>query len=148
VSFRLFLSSIPAVGTFNVWANSICGILEHSGVLDPGTGKLALIGNLEQLYQDPDDSPGRWENLLQVLVLILGGEPFTSEEFVRRLQSDESLKDALPDELADIWKDGSLQLRLGHAFAARVGTWHGDSGAHLEKAGEEKRATKWRVVRG
>ena len=131
-----------------MWASTIGSIQEDAGVVDPGTGKPAFLTNVEQMYQEADDAPGQWEDFLQSLVLEFGEQPFTSNELAARLRSDDVLKKALPDDLADLDKAGSFERRLGCAFRAHVGTRYGDSGIYLARAGEEKRATRWRVVIG
>jgi hypothetical protein len=54
----------------------------------------------------------------------------------------------LPDELDMDDKHGSPSRRLGKAFSKRVGRRYGDKNLHLERDGDEKGATKWKVVVG
>jgi len=56
------------------------------------------------------------------------------------------LSQALPDELADEERKGSLQRRLGRAFSERVGRRYGAEGLHLMKAGSNRnKVALWRV---
>ncbi len=141
-------ADVPVIGSFESWARTIGGILDHGGFLDPGTGRLAFLGNLQQMYELIDESSGQWEGFLLALQDSYGKQEFTVKDLCKRLEHDQAVQVALPDELEDREEPGSFSRRLGWAFSKRAGTRYGDSGIHIERAGEEKRATKWRVVIG
>lgn len=129
----------PVIGSFEHWAHTVGGVLHYGGM----TGFLA---NLEEMYESSDQSTPQWEAFLQTLATAFGGCCFTVKELKQRIDADPALRETVPDELADgLDKPGSFQRRLGHAFSRRVGTRYGDAGIRVERAGEEKRATKWRV---
>lgn len=141
-------TELPVIGGFESWARTIGGILDHTGFLDPGTGRTAFLGNSEEMYELADESARQWEGFLQALSEAYPHESFSAKNLAERLGADQVLRDALPDKLDNTEKPGSLSRRLGKAFSKRVGTRYGDNNVHLERDGEEKRATKWRVVVG
>ena len=106
------------------------------------------MANSEEMYDLADESAGQWENFLRVLSEAYPDESFTAKNLAERLEAEQALKGALPDELDKIEKPESLSRRLGKAFSKRVGTCYGDKNVHLERDGTEKGATKWRVVVG
>jgi hypothetical protein len=140
-------ADVAVIGGFEVWARTLGGILECAGFIDPATDRPAFLGNLEKFYELADTSTPQWQEFLELLSKIFGERPFTAKELTELLKSDQALREAHPDDLADI-ETSSFSKRLGQAFSKRVGTRYGDSGVHIERAGEEKRATKWRVVLG
>jgi hypothetical protein len=72
---------------------------------------------------------------------------FTIKELVELLPEKSELSQALPDELADEDRKGSLQRRLGRAFSERVGRRYGVKGLHLMKAGTNRnKVVLWRVL--
>jgi len=141
-------STVPVIGGFEGWSRTIGGILDHAGVLDLGTGRLAFLGNSEEMYELADESAGQWENFLQALSKAYPDESFTAKNLAERLGADQLLRDVLPDELDNAQKPESLSRCLGKAFSRRSGTRYGEKNLHLERDGQEKRATKWRVVVG
>jgi len=100
------------------------------------------------MYELADESSGQWEGFLQSLREAYQDEIFTTKRLAQRLGTDCALRDALPDELEDDLKPKSLSRRLGIAFSKRAGRRYGESNLHLERAGQEKRATKWRALAG
>jgi hypothetical protein len=145
---RAASSTVPVIGGFEGWSRTIGGTLDHAGILDPGTGRLAFLGNSEEMYELADESAGQWENFLQALSEAYPDESFTAKNLAERLGAEQVLRDALPDELDNTEKPGSLSRRLGKAFSKRDGTCYGDKNVHLERDGTEKGATRWRVVVG
>lgn len=142
-------STVRIIGGFGGWARTISDILEHAAVLDPGTGRLAFLGNVDEMYELADESTGQWEVFLQTLLESYEDEAFRVKDLAELLATDHVLRGNLPDDVSDYTdKPGSFQKRLGHAFSKRVGTRYGESGIHLERAGQERRAMKWRVVLG
>jgi putative DNA primase/helicase len=135
-------ASVPVIGSFVEWTRRVGGILQYAGVK-------GFLGNLEEMYESSDESTLQWEVFLQALVTVYGEGCFTVREVKEDITGNRVLAETVPDELADaIEKPGSFQRRLGRAFSKRVGTRYGDAAIHLERAGEEKHATKWRVVLG
>jgi hypothetical protein len=136
-------AEVPAIGSFEEWACTVGGVLHYAGI----TGFLV---NLEEMYESSDESTPQWEAFLQALATAFGQDCFTAKQLTERIAGgDRALAETVPDELADaVEKPGSFQKRLGHAFSKRVATRYGDRGIHLERAGEKRRATKWKVSFG
>jgi len=142
------LAQVPVIGGFEAWARTVGGILDHAGVLDPGSRRLEFLGNLEEMYELADESTGQWETFLQALYDAYRDESFTAKRLAQRLATDQTLRDALPDELdTAVYSESSSKL-LGNAFRKRVQRCYGDRNLHLERQGAEKRATRWCVVSG
>jgi len=133
----------PMMGSFEHWARTVGGVLQHASV--PG-----FLANLEEMYESSDESTPQWEAFLQALATAFGQDWFTAKQLTERFAGgDRELAETVPDDLADAFdKPGSFQKRLGHAFSKRVGTQYGDRGIHLERAGEKRHATKWKVSFG
>jgi hypothetical protein len=131
-------SEMTPLGSFESWSSMIGGILAHAGV----TG---FLGNLDNLYQESDPSQLQWEGFLLALSNVFD-ESFTIKELVEQLPASAELSQALPDELVDEERKGSLQRRLGRAFSERVGRRYGLAGLHLVKAGSNRnKVALWRV---
>lgn len=142
---------VPRLGSFQPWTDTIGGILGYTGLIDN------FLGNLDALYEQADEEAMQWAGFLHALQDTYKDEPFlvtTLDKDIKAGASEhalvgESLFNALPDELADIWK-GDFKRRLGKALASRVDSQFDESGLHLQRAGFEKRnnAVYWRVVAG
>jgi hypothetical protein len=128
------------LGGFESWAKIVEGILAHSGI--PG-----FLQNLDRLYEESDPSQLQWEALLLAVLDSFDNRGFTIKELVELLPENSELTQALPDELADEDRKGSLQRRLGRAFSERVGRRYGAKGLHLVKAGTNRnKVVLWRVL--
>jgi hypothetical protein len=129
------------LGSFESWSTTVGGILAHAGIA-------GFLGNLDCLYQESDPSQLQWEAFLLAVSGMFGAENFTIKELVEALPTNAELSQALPDELADEERKGSLQRRLGRAFSERVGRRYGLAGLHLTKAGSNRnKVAFWRVLR-
>jgi len=72
---------------------------------------------------------------------------FTIKELVELMPTAPELSQALPDELADEERKGSLKRRLGRAFSERFGRRYGAAGLHVVKAGSNwNKVALWRVA--
>jgi hypothetical protein len=127
------------LGGFESWASTIGGILSHAGIA-------GFLNNLDSLYQESDPSQLQWEGFLQALLSVFGTESFTIKELVESMPANVDFSQAMPDELADEERKGSMQRRLGRAFSERVGRRYGSNGLHLSKAGMNRnKVVLWRV---
>jgi hypothetical protein len=131
--------SLPNLGSFESWSQTVGGVLANAGVE-------GFLRNLESLYEDADPSQGQWEGFLQAISEVNGTGTFTIKELVERMTAEVSMRQCLPDELADEERKGTLQRRLGRAFSERVGRRYGSRGLHLLKAGTNRsKVALWRV---
>jgi hypothetical protein len=134
--------AVPAVGGFDEWARTVGGVIGFAGVS-------GFLGNLDKLYDLADESAQEWERFLEVLKSEFHDEPFTVKKLVDRIQSESRLNEALPDDVAfDTNENGSIHRRLGKAFSKREGRRYGDANLHLARAGSDRRAVKWQVLKG
>jgi hypothetical protein len=100
------------------------------------------------MYELADESAAQWEGFLQALHDMYGDETFTSKELARRLEGDQALSDALPDDVERVDKPENLSWRLGQAFSKRADKRYGGDNLRLERCGEKRRATRWCVRLG
>jgi hypothetical protein len=128
------------LGSFDSWAGTIAGILDHAGI--PG-----FLQNLDRLYEESDPSQLQWEAFLLAMRGSFESRSFTIKELIEAMVTDAGLNQGLPDELADEDRKGRLQRRLGRAFSERVGRRYGVAGLHLGKAGTNRnKVVLWRVL--
>ena len=132
--------AVEPLGGFESWAKIVGGILAHAGI--PG-----FLQNLDSLYEESDPATLQWESLLLAILEYFDNRSFTIKELVELLPENTELTQALPDELADEDRKGSLQRRLGRAFSERVGRRYGATALHLVKAGTNRnKVVLWRVL--
>ena len=128
------------LGGFDSWAKIVGGVLAHAGIS-------GFLQNLDSLYEESDPSQLQWEAFLLALLDSFENRGFTIKELVELLPGNSELSQALPDELADEDRKGSLQRRLGRSFSERVGRRYGEKGLHLMKAGTNRnKVVLWRVL--
>jgi len=128
------------LGGFESWEKIVGGILAHAGIS-------GFLQNLDRLYEESDPSQLQWEAFLLAILDTFESRGFTIKELVEMLPTNSELNQALPDEMADEDRKGSLQRRLGRAFSERVGRRYGMSGLHLLKAGTTRaKVVLWRVL--
>ena len=129
----------PTLGSFESWCQTVGGILHYAGVD-------GFLGNLVTLYQESDPSQLQWEGFLTALSSIFDQEGFTISQLVEVMQTNSELTNARPEEFADCDRKGTLQRRMGRAFAARAGRRYGQDGLHLVKAGTTRnKVVLWEV---
>jgi len=137
--------SVPKLGSFEVWRETIGGILYSIGIKD-------FLGNLGSLYDALDDETPAWAAFLSVLRKTYVNTAFTVAQIMKViLASQESeLRAVLPADLASaLEKPESLARRLGKAFARRVDTRfvvEGGTTMRLIRDGTAHHAGRWKVV--
>jgi hypothetical protein len=143
-------SSVPRMGSFQAWADTVGGILAHSLVE-------GFLANLPDLYSQADNDAAQWAGFLHAWHGLYQDEPVlvsTLAEDIRRGEYGTqaeigvgALYHALPEDLSDI-KRGDFRRRLGRALSARLGTQFDESGLHLVKAGAARSGViRWQVAR-
>ena len=132
--------AVEALGGFESWVKIVGGILAHAGIS-------GFLQNLDRLYEESDPAQLQWEAFLLAILDSFDNRGFTIKELVELLPNNSELTQALPDEMADEDRKGSLQRRLGRAFSERVGRRYGALGLHLVKAGTNRnKVVLWRVL--
>jgi hypothetical protein len=144
------VASVPPLGNFNTWAQTIGGILAHAGV--PG-----FLQNLIALYESLDTATTQWGIFLRAWHAAYGARALLLAEVVADLRSGKAafhdLRESLPDDLVDDLYTRAdrgtarLQRRLGTHFNKLVDRYF-DGDLRVEKAGGAHHAVKWRVARG
>ncbi len=136
-------SSLPRLGSFEAWAETVGGVLAHAGVE-------GFLGNLEALYSKADEGGAEWEAFLDAWWRTWGEDGQTVKAVAEAATKAGGLGDALPGELAEALgkNEGSFTRKLGKALASRIGTRYGDEGLHVEETGTYNRSKVWSVFKG
>jgi hypothetical protein len=136
-------AGVPRLGSFEAWAEIVGGMVAFAGI--PG-----FLGNLEALYEKADEGGAEWEGFLSAWWAAYGEEPVTVAELSSKIEEVDELRGALPPDLAEVLDkgQGSFSRRLGKALSSRAGTRYGEEELHVVKAGEKKRAVKWKAQKG
>jgi hypothetical protein len=124
-------ASVPTLGGFSEWANTLGGILAHAGV--PG-----FLGT-------------QWEHWLRTIRTRFDDQPFTAAELLGHTTTTGPLLDALPDALADKAARHALtKATMGRALGAKADTYHGDDGIRITRARVNGRSgvATWTIVAG
>lgn len=125
------------LGSFEGWAAVLGGILAHAGVS-------GFLGNLQAMYEQADDDTPQWELFLDAWRGKWQGEYITAQQLAKALEGDETLRQALPTDLAD-YTDKGFTRRLGHALTRRKGMRF-PNGLCLKRGKAEQRANTWAVL--
>ncbi len=147
-------ATVPRIGNFQSWAETVGGILAHTQLVD------GFLDNLNALYEQADDDAGQWAAFLRAWHDLYQEQEVPVSQLAKDIKSGSfdggdttlgvaGLFNALPDDLSDVQK-GDFKRRLGKALAARVGTHFDESGLHLTKARMDKHAgaVYWKVIAG
>jgi hypothetical protein len=136
--------NLPRLGSFEAWAETVGGMVAFAGI--PG-----FLGNLAALYDKADAGGAEWEGFLQAWWEELdASKPITVADLTKRINDNDALKEALPGDLAEAFDKsaGSFSRKLGTALAKRAGTRYGDDGMRIVRAGEFRRAVRWKLELG
>jgi len=132
---------LPRLGSFESWAETVGGMVAFAGIPD-------FLGNLEELYDKADAGGAEWEGFLYTWWEELdASKPITVADLTKRIDDNDTLKEALPGDLAEAFdkSTGSFSRKLGTALAKRAGTRYGEDGMHIVRAGEFRRAVRWKL---
>ncbi len=145
-------ASVPRMGNFQSWADTIGGILAYTQMV-PG-----FLDNLNALYEQADDDAVQWAAFLRAWHELYHDQEVPVSQLAKDIKSgsfdggDTTLGvagffNALPDDLSDVQK-GDFKRRLGKTLASRVGTLFDESGLHLVRDHTDKRSgiAYWKVV--
>jgi hypothetical protein len=133
--------NVPRLGSFETWTEIVGGMVAFAGIPD-------FLGNLEELYDKADAGGAEWEGFLYAWWEELdASKPITVADLTKRIDDNDTLKEALPGDLAEAFdkSSGSFSRKLGNALAKRAGTRYGEDGMHIVRAGEFRRAVCWRL---
>jgi hypothetical protein len=140
--------SLPRLGSFQAWVDTVGGILHFVGLT-------SFLENLDHLYEQADSDTQQWAAFLHAWQVTYGEREVLGAEVVRDIKAGmqdsavtgADLYNTLPDELADVYK-GDFKRRLGKALSSRVGSHFDESGLHLERGGTDTRngSIYWRVT--
>jgi hypothetical protein len=136
--------NLPRLGSFEAWAETVGGMVAFAGI--PG-----FLGNLAALYDKADAGGAEWEGFLQAWWEELdASKPITVADLTKRINDNDALKEALPADLAEAFDKsaGSFSRKLGTALAKRAGTRYGEDGMRIVRAGEFRRAVRWKLELG
>jgi putative DNA primase/helicase len=141
-------AATPTIGSFEEWSRIVGGVL-HAAEIE------GFLGNAEELYRRSTDDASSWETFLGAWFEVYGSTPKTTKQLAEDLygrgEEYEALRDALPDEFGMLdtdKRDSGFTRKLGNAFSKREHVRFGSDGLRLERAGEDHKVLRWRVVRG
>jgi len=163
VSGKPLDSSLPRLGTFTNWGQTLGGILLCAGV--PG-----FLGNLATFYDEADEESAQWEAFLLTWVKYFGAqwiEAARITDLVRKAESatgglfdsvervdsaaESALVESLPTDLlvALREKPNSFSIRLGKALEKRIDICYGEDNLRIERRLDKHTKRKeWRVLAG
>ncbi len=133
--------SLPRLGSFESWAETVGGMLAHAGIR-------GFLSNLDELYETADSETEEWTGFLEAWQSRLGEQALTARALAEGwIVPDKDFKAALPADLASALDDGTATFSraLGNTLKKVAGRRHGERGLHVHKHGTEKRSIKWRV---
>jgi hypothetical protein len=137
-------ANLPRLGSFEAWAETVGGMVAFAGIPD-------FLGNLAALYDKADAGGAEWEAFLQTWWEELNADtPTTVAELSKAIADNEALRASLPGDLAEAFDKsaGGFSRKLGTALAKRAGTRYGEDGLHIVRAGEFRRAVRWKLELG
>jgi len=134
---------LPSLGGFEIWVQTIGGILHHAGVGE-------FLDNLSEMYDTADVETPQWEAFFTALYERQQSAPFTSKELAKRIEHDEDLENLTPDRVrVKRDRDGKLvpgfTHSLGKMLSARAGRRY-PNGLLFQQQGTAKNAVKWQLV--
>jgi hypothetical protein len=134
---------LPRLGSFEAWTETVGGMVAFAKI--PG-----FLGNLSALYDKADEGTAEWEEFLLAWWEECGEDAVTVAELVKRIKGSDELRAALPPDLAEAFdkSEGSFSRRLGNALSKRAGTRYGEDALHVSRAGELRRAVRWKLQKG
>jgi hypothetical protein len=135
---------LPRLGSFEAWAETVGGMVAFAGIPD-------FLGNLAELYDKADAGGAEWEAFLQTWWEELNADkPTTVADLAKVIADNDTLRAALPGDLAEAFDKsaGSFSRKLGTALAKHTGTRYGEDGLHIVRAGEFRRAVRWKLELG
>jgi hypothetical protein len=124
-------ANTPTIGGFEAWRHTGGGVSAYAGVR-------GFLGNLDTLYDLADEEAEEWEQFLQGIEQKFHDKPFTTAELVMAVDTDMSLLENLPDELAEArtqpGQGSRFNKRLGKAISSRVDRRYGPMNLRIVRA--------------
>jgi DNA-directed RNA polymerase subunit RPC12/RpoP len=134
-------SDIPRVGAYEEWAFTIGNILQHAGIN-------GFLANQKDMKARMSTESPQWELFLMAWREVLGTNAITVKEFLTSLDEHPELENTTPADLAKALESRTPQgksVNVGRVFANRENTRFGDTGLHIYRDGDRKRAVLWRL---
>jgi hypothetical protein len=136
--------NLPRLGSFEAWTETVGGMVAFAGIA-------GFLCNLAELYDEADAGGAEWEAFLRAWWEELNADkPTTVADLTKVIGANDALRAALPGDLAEAFdkSSGSFSRKLGTALARRAGTRFGEDGLHIVRAGEFRRAVRWKLELG
>jgi hypothetical protein len=133
--------SLPRLGSFEGWAETVGGMLAHAGIS-------GFLSNLDELYESADSETEEWTGFLETWQSQLGDKSLTAKALAEEwILKDGEFKTALPADLATALDNGTANFSraLGNALKKIAGRRHGERGLYVHKHGTYRHAVKWKV---
>jgi hypothetical protein len=152
-------ADVSPLGSFQVWARTIGGILAHAGYED-------FLGNLDEFYEAQDSEADEWEFFLAAWHETFFNHPLTLETLVQTyhnrhfgdrtngLPDGSALKEALPTffgkTAGDQFNTNGFKRLLGQRLNSIKERRYGDDALYVTKgeADTHKKVQRWVVLKG
>ena len=149
-------AAVPVMGSFEEWSKTVGGVLEHAGIH-------GFLSNLNELWDQADESAGQWEVFLLRWHAEFADRPVTVADICTAIDNKDregqSIRDLLPDELAEAAGDAvfgpdneikppktGFRRQLGRALERRADTIYGDHQIVRNGKHSNTKAGLWKVV--
>jgi len=129
------------LGSFELWSETLGGILSHAGV----TG---FLGNLEEFYEQVDDTPQQWEGFFRSWHEKFESAPTTVDQIKKETteQPEGTMVHSLPEILPGP-EDAQFSRSLGQQLKKLSGRVFGDYTLQRSSEGKDRTGrTFWRVT--
>ena len=136
----------PELGGYLPWAHTVGGILAYAKID-------GFLGNLEESYELADDEAEQWGTFLGALSKVMGAQPFTAAELMKRLRNEVELDELAPPAIGDLLREGARSpvAGLGAQLAREANRrylWGSDKQVYVARAERDGhvKINRWRVV--
>lgn len=128
--------SVPTLGSFEGWFNTIGGILFNAGETN-------FLGNAMEMRDEADISHAQWNTFIEVWFKRHGERVVTVAELLNT--TDIEFLESVPDEVSEAVGNDAFNVRLGSALAGKAGVTF-SCGVVLESLDTKRRGSRrWRL---
>jgi len=125
-----------AMGSYEEWLPMMAGILHFAGMHD-------FLANRKEMRDDIDPSAAQWFGFFQEWRRRFTSRRVTVGTLVGELNASPKFKDALPDDLAEVFEN---KLKFAHVLRTQKNVWY-QGGLHLKaKKNRHTDQQEWRVA--
>jgi hypothetical protein len=131
-------ASLPTLGSFEDWAQTIGGVLSWTGIPD-------FLANQSVLYDQIDDDAPQWRTFLECWFSTFGSEPKSVSQLIDAILDNPTFESSLPDDLTGQIESPGFARRLGIGLKKRQERVFGE-GLSIRRARQSRHASDWQVI--